>query len=703
MEPMPLLLVYLVSLLGAAVCPAHSTRLGARLHIRVNPVRKVITMLEMMKRKAQEEGDERTMLYDKFVCYCKGTDAELDKSISKAQERIPQLESSIKKDTAEKQQIQEDLKQQKSELKELKRAMKSAMAVRDETRAGLLKDQRKLKENSKALSKAIKQIQQGLGNKLLQSDLAFLQQISATVDVPRGDRDLLTAFLEGKDQSSGSNMILGILKQMYETMEGDLAKVTKEVAVVDINYEKLTSAQEQEANALEASDEDKTRRHGEAAVKISTMDAELDNMVEGLEEDQTFRTDLEASCKKKAKEWDVYKKMQADELAAFAETIKLLGQDPSMELFKKTMPNREASFMQVGVSSKQMRRQAMGVLRGAAIRHHGHRLAADPRLDLLELAIHGEKVGFDGLLKKIDGLIAILGEEQKQDEKKHVFCQKEIRKTKDELKQNKRSITAKEASIDDAESALEDLKVNIEQLTSGIRALDKQVAAATKERKVENAKNKEQLAANNAAVGLLEMAITRLNKFYGTKKYQASLLAMRFKMRRHHSISASDPSDNSDGSMSLLQEQATRRVRRASSPPEVDLKYQRQEDGVTGLLQHLKQDLISKASQIKTEENIAQADYEKFVKDAADKRALDSKAFSNNKNAKADLEAALHEDRETLNSLVSSVEAAQKELKGLHEDCDWLLANYKLAKEARAKEKTALQDAYRVLSGDDLD
>eukprot|EP00419_Tripos_fusus_P048778 CAMPEP_0172824022 /NCGR_PEP_ID=MMETSP1075-20121228/17723_1 /TAXON_ID=2916 /ORGANISM="Ceratium fusus, Strain PA161109" /LENGTH=690 /DNA_ID=CAMNT_0013665243 /DNA_START=13 /DNA_END=2085 /DNA_ORIENTATION=+ len=684
-----------------------STRLRTRLHIRVNPVRKVITMLQVMEEKARKEGDERAKLYEKFLCYCKVTDAELDKSVSKAQDRIPQLQSSIKKASAEKQQLQEELKQQKNELKELKKAMSTAVSVRDQTRAGLVKDQSELKKNTKALKKAMQQIQKGLGLNLLQSDRAFLQRLSGMVDVPLGDRDLLTAFLEGNDQSSDSDVILGILKQMHETMEGDLAKVTKEVADLDIKYEKLLSAQKQEAETLQTATAEKIRLHGEMAVKIATLDAELSDMVEGLEEDQSFRKDLEASCKRKKSEWDKFQTAQATELVAYSETIKLLGQDDAMEAFKKTLPNREESFMQVGMSSRQMRRQALDVLQGAAIRHHGRRLADDPRLDLLELALHGEKVGFDQLIEKIDRLVSNLEEEQKQDARKKVFCKNEIRKAEAEMKQNKRGIVAKEAVVDDTAADLEDLSVGLKELASSMKALDQEVAKATRERKAENVKYSEELASNNVAANLLETAISKLDKFFSKRRYKANLLSMNFKMRHrthvHHSIGAADPTDSSDGSTSLVQELATRHTRRRPAPPEVELTHKHQEDTVTGLLHHLKRDLLSSAAEMKTEEKMSQADYEKFVKDAADKRALDSKAFSNKERAKADLESALHEDRESLTSLLSSAKATKRELKGLHEDCDWLLANHELRREARTKERAALRDARAVLSGADSD
>merc|ERR1740138_990273 len=67
-----------------------------------NPVRKVVTMLQMMMKKIEAEGKAEQELYDKFMCYCKTADEELSKAIEEANTKIPQLESDIKEATEEK-------------------------------------------------------------------------------------------------------------------------------------------------------------------------------------------------------------------------------------------------------------------------------------------------------------------------------------------------------------------------------------------------------------------------------------------------------------------------------------------------------------------------------------------------------------------------------------------------------------------------
>merc|ERR1740130_1474692 len=112
------------------------------------------------------------------------------------------------------------------------------------------------------------------------------------------------------------------------------------------------------------------------------------------------------------------------EAVALADTIKVLNDDDALELFKKTLPGA-SSFMQVQVSSKEMRQSAMHVLKG------GHK---DHRLDLIELAMHGGKIGFGKIIKMIDNLVVDLTAEQGVDDDKKAYCLAEFDKAEDKKK-----------------------------------------------------------------------------------------------------------------------------------------------------------------------------------------------------------------------------------------------------------------------------
>merc|ERR1719326_2159680 len=62
---------------------------------KVNPVQKVISLLEKMQHEVQEEGRDEAASYDKFACFCKATaDSKLN-AIKRGHEHVELLEARI--------------------------------------------------------------------------------------------------------------------------------------------------------------------------------------------------------------------------------------------------------------------------------------------------------------------------------------------------------------------------------------------------------------------------------------------------------------------------------------------------------------------------------------------------------------------------------------------------------------------------------
>merc|ERR550514_1752701 len=89
------------------------------------------------------------------------------------------------------------------------------------------------------------------------------------------------------------------------------------------------------------------------------------------------------------------------------------------------------------------------------------------------------------------------------------------------------------------------------------------------------------------------------------------------------------------------------------------------------------------------------------MKDSAAKRADDSKAIENKVSAKAGLESDLVNANSDLKDKTDEFSATEEYLHTLHLDCDWLLKNFDLRKNARAGEVDSLKQAKAVLSGAD--
>jgi len=303
----------------------------------------------------------------------------------------------------------------------------------------------------------------------------------------------------------------------------------------------------------------------------------------------------------------------------------------------------------------------------------------------------------------------LLGKEQEDDDTKKVYCRKELDESEDKLKGLHTDIDDAGKAIDEANEKSSTLTEDIAALTQSIKDLDKQVADATETRKQEHSDYVEALSANNAAKELLGIAKTRLNKFYNPKLALISVGASA------HPTEAPPAPAQAAATVNLLDSfnDAPSFVQTRSQddsddepapPPEFPGEYEKQAEGnsgVLGLIDTLIEDLEKEITEMKADEKEDQQTYEELIKDSADKRAMNAKSITEKEGAKADLEERLHKMTTEKKGLEKEAADTADYLSNVHKECDWLLANYDVRKQARADEVEALKKATAVLSGAD--
>merc|ERR1719313_1618877 len=116
----------------------------------------------------------------------------------------------------------------------------------------------------------------------------------------------------------------------------------------------------------------------------------------------------------------------------------------------------------------------------------------------------------------------------------------------------------------------------------------------------------------------------------------------------------------------------------------------------------LVRDLDKEMTEADTEEKNAQKEYEDAMDDAAKKRAADVKAMAAKEKAKADAEEIKTADAATKKVETKEMMATEAYKADLHAECDWLMQNFDLRKQARADEADNLKQAKAILSGADF-
>merc|ERR1719356_1646227 len=84
-----------LSRFAGLLCLGLSLVHGVEEQTHLNPIRKVVTLLQNMQKKVEEEGAREAELFQKFDCYCKTGRGDLTASISAAEEKAPAVGGAI--------------------------------------------------------------------------------------------------------------------------------------------------------------------------------------------------------------------------------------------------------------------------------------------------------------------------------------------------------------------------------------------------------------------------------------------------------------------------------------------------------------------------------------------------------------------------------------------------------------------------------
>merc|ERR1719460_1137693 len=254
--------------------------------------------------------------------------------------------------------------------------------------------------------------------------------IASFVQAPEDYFDAKPTFKQSYAPQSGQ--IFGILQQMKETFEANLAASQKEEMENQKAYEDLKAAKEAEIQAGQEQIETKTQELADTDEKLAQSKGDIEDTRASLAADEKFLAELKEKCQMTDQEWEERQKTRQEEMAAVSKALAILSSDDAHDTFTKTF-NPEFTQTASAVRSKR-RDQAATVLSAAA------RKFQNPRLAQLATAVRLD--AFTKVKKAIDDMVAQLMKE-KEDEIKHKdWCV-------DEMNTNERTTEMKERDKDD--------------------------------------------------------------------------------------------------------------------------------------------------------------------------------------------------------------------------------------------------------------
>jgi len=671
---------------------------------RVNPIRRVVTLLQGMAKKITEEGKQEEELYKNFECYCRTTSQDLKTSTNEGTARITDATSKIEAGEGALVELKAQIKVSQESRAEAKEALASAGALDAKAASAFDAESSDLAANIDALTRAIAALEKGVaGSSFIQSGVgsAIRKLAMSSNRVSDGDRSSLLSFLSGSDRQGyapQSGEIIGILKQLKDEMSSDLADSQKGEADRKADHAALIAAKEKEVVILTAIIQAVLNRQGDLGVEIEGLKGDLTDTQRSLAADQQLAAKLAESCGSQSSEWEERQKSRAEELVAIHDTIKLLNDDDALELFKATLPN--PSLVQVQESSKLLANRVLNELRKSPTTPRN----SVSHLNLIALALSRRSVDFSKVTSMIEEMVGLLKAEQGDDDDKKAYCVQSFDETEDEAKVLAHQIAGHKDVLEDYEEQLSNTETRIAAVQKSISELDDSVAKATELRQKQRSEFVTLTANNAAATELLKLAINRLNKFYAPKLHKAAPKAElsaddRTYVNMGGEITTAAPTGIAGTNVARVQLLQADPVAEPFTS-KLDKNHEGF-NGVASLIGSLVADLTKESQESKVEEDHSQAEYEGFMKDSAQSRADKVKEVEELQNTKASLSSSLTQSKEELASAVTSASETAKVLSSLHQSCDWLLQNFDTRKTARAGEVEALNNAKAVLAGAD--
>merc|ERR1719163_2787810 len=145
-------------------------------------------------------------------------------------------------------------------------------------------------------------------------------------------------------QPPQSGEIFGILKQMKESFETNLAQSQKEESENQAAYEDLKAAKTEEITAGQAQLDTKTNELAATEEKNAQSKQDLDDTRNSLDADSKFLANLKETCANVDAEYEERTKTRQLEIQAVSKALAFLSSDEAHALFSSTFS--AASFVQ---------------------------------------------------------------------------------------------------------------------------------------------------------------------------------------------------------------------------------------------------------------------------------------------------------------------------------------------------------------------
>jgi len=328
-----------------AICSVLAAALRAdRQQTTVNPVEKVVQLLEKIQGEIEAEGQAEAASYDKYACFCKEQADNKIYAIEKFNETINVLAATIEKKTADKGALNADIQSMNEEISQVEDDEESAAGLRAEENKEYLRREnmlavavQKMKDAIAAMEAMAQQVGGGALIKKFSRVIRDSVEMADVLHIPTHHKKALLKFMQqasdGEEEPAGYSLhsaeVVTTLKGLLKTFKQKKIQADNEEMHSRQEYEMAAAARANQIKALNKAVTEKSEQVAALEEEINAAETEKLETENAKNADRQFLDDLAAKCEQKAKTFDQRSSTRSAELTAIAEALELLKGDVS--------------------------------------------------------------------------------------------------------------------------------------------------------------------------------------------------------------------------------------------------------------------------------------------------------------------------------------------------------------------------------------
>mmetsp|Transcript_156480 Transcript_156480/g.272261 ORF Transcript_156480/g.272261 Transcript_156480/m.272261 type:complete len:674 (+) Transcript_156480:94-2115(+) len=657
--------------------------LSSGLHAEVTPVQKVVQLMKGMLEKGTSDMKAEQVMFAEYKQFCVDTHKAKQEAIADGAAAIEATQATIEKTTASAAKLGRQIAALDADIGVWKGDEVAAKKVRAIEKAAYDALHKDYSESIDAVARAIEVLKAKTAD-VKQASFVQLSNVQSLSLIPKQAKRAIDDFLalsadpEGLEYDAPeanayefqSQSVIDMLAKLQDKFI-DLRTSTEKTEMKSVEaFELLMQELANEiAHATKVRTE-KAKHKASQLQKKANAEGDLTDLTTTKAADTKYDTDLVATCQLKAGEFESRQSLRVEEMEAIKKAIAIIESDAVSGAGETYLPallqtkKNALAQLRAGSPKNEAQEQAAEFLRQRSKQYNSHVLS------LLAGRITADPLG--KVKKMIKDLIVKLMEEATAEVEHKGWCDTELATNEQTRQEKTESVETLTAEIDQLEASIAKLTEDITYLTESVAHLDESMAEATKLRAEEKAKNTKTISDAKEAQVAVAQALTVLNEFYAK-----AAEATAFVQGRTHQ----------------------------EPPPIWDAPYKGmggESGGVVSMLEVINSDFARLEADTDAAETSALKEYDQFMEDSKTDKAAQTTDLANKSEKKQDEEGTLVAKKKDLEGTQKELTASLAYFDKLKPTCIDAGVSFKDRTERRREEIESLQEALKILNGEDL-